>query len=111
MYQYELPSGMVVDFREPRNKDRKAVVESVKPNDKVSVDELLAAHCLIRVNGKTPAEMYLQAHQMMDSWTIKDSQTYVALFLDMFTVDEDHLKKVREDAKKLMSPASEAISE
>lgn len=106
-FEFKLPSGHMVCFREPKNSDRQKVIDMIKPNEKQSVDELLAAFCLISVNGEPPREP--DPKYMMRAWSIKDSQTYVSLFLEMFTIGEDELKDIKEAAKKLLRPESESI--
>lgn len=108
-FSLELPSGNVVTFREPRNKDRQYVLEMVKPGEKVSVDEILASHCLESINGNAVKDP--DPRHRMDVWAIKDSQFYVALFLEMFTVGEDEMKEIREKAKKLLKKDIEVTSD
>jgi hypothetical protein len=107
-FEFKLPSGNLVAFREPRNSDRQKVIDMIKPNEKQSVDEVLAAFCVVTVNGEPPREP--DPKYLMRSWSIKDSQTFVSLFLEMFTIGEDELKDIKEAAKKLLRPESEAIS-
>ena len=99
----------MITFREPRNSDRQKVLDSVKPNEKFSVDELLASFCLETVNGNPPRDP--DPRYKMASWTLRDSQAFVTLFLDMFTLGEDDVREVREQAKKLLRPELESTSE
>ena len=109
-YSYTLPSGLEISFREPRNIDRQKVMDLVKPEDKVSADEVLAAYCLDSVNGR-PAGQVPDARDRMRAWTIKDTQYYVSLFVRMFTMQDEDDKEVKEAAKKLMSPPLPPTSE
>jgi len=106
-FEFKLPSGHVVQFREPRNSDRQKVIDMIKPNEKQSVDEVLAGFCIISMNGEPPRDP--DPKYVMRGWSIKDSQTYVSLFLEMFTIGEDELKDIKEAAKKLLRPESDSI--
>lgn len=108
-FQYDLPSGNTITFREPRNKDRQYVLGMVQPTDKMSVDEVLAAHCIEAINDVPVKDP--DPRRRMEIWSIKDSQMYVALFLEMFTVNEGDMGLVRETAKKLLRIDSEPTSE
>lgn len=107
-FSHKLPSGITVMFREPRNADRAKVLSLIKPGDKVQVDEVLAAYCLegIRLPNGASASMDPDPRYRMDPWTIKDSQTYVQLWLELFTLGEDEMKALREEAKKLLASES-----
>lgn len=109
MYKFELPSGNVITFREPKNADRKRALDMVQPQEKISIDELLAAICVTEINGREPA--YRNDKTLMGEWTLKDGQTYVNLFLEMFTVGDDDMKEIKEAAKKLLSPVTENSSD
>jgi len=108
-YSAKLPSGMSVTFREPYNKDRQAVINMIKPQDKVAVDEVLAGYCLETIEGRAFTDP--DPRFRMDTWTIKDSQYYVQLWLEMFTVGDEDMKRIRELGKQLLAPASATDSE
>lgn len=107
-YELELPSGSKVTFREPLNADRQKVVGILKPEDKMPIDEALAAYCIVSVNGNPPADPDFRYR--LSGWTIKDTQMYVAVWLDMFTLTEDGLTEAREKAKNLLRSGTAAIS-
>jgi hypothetical protein len=100
-YAFTLPSGNKIEFREPRNRDRQKVLSILKPEDNVSVDEVLAAECLVSING-VAMEKEPDPRRRMSIWTIKDSQAFVYLFLQMFTVGEDDRKALEGNARKLL---------
>lgn len=111
-FTHKLPSGMSVTFREPRNADRQKVLALIKPGDKVQVDEVLAAYCidnLLLPNGVS-APLDPDARYRMDPWTIKDSQSYVQMWLELFTLNEEDMKALREEAKKLLGGTSDSSS-
>jgi len=103
-YTLGLPSGMEVQFRTPRNKDRKYVIENFIADNKnkgSSDIELLAAVCLETVNGAAPGDP--DPRRRMDQWDLKDMQFYQGVFLEMFTISgEDELDKIKDTAKKLL---------
>jgi hypothetical protein len=103
-FPYALPSGNEITFREPYAKDRNAVIGMLKPDDRQSVEELLAAYCLKSINGNPFREP--DPRHRMGSWTIKDQQAYTRLFLEMFTIGEGDVADIKEVAKKLLSGAS-----
>lgn len=110
VYKHTLPNGAEIAFREPKAQDRRELLRRVHPNDpSVDHDALLAAMCVLRINGQEPMDpdpMYT-----LDQLGLKDSQEYVNLFLLMFTLNQDDMSRIREAAKKLLSPASAPSSE
>jgi hypothetical protein len=110
-YELELPSGHKITFREPRNKDRKKVIEEYVADNKnkgSSDIEILAGLCLETFDG-APIQEY-DPRRRMDFWGIKDVQFYQGVFLDMFTVNsDDEIDRIKEAAKKLLQgPASDS---
>jgi hypothetical protein len=109
MFEQRLPSGLVVNFRAPRNIDRKTVVEKfLKNNDRgAQTDmELLSSYCLTSVGGQD--FMDPDPRYRMDSWELKDVQFYQALFVELFFMnEEDDVKAVKDAAKKLLGPGTE----
>lgn len=103
-FEYTLPSGNVVTFREPYTRDRQKVINLMKPEDRYSPEELVAAHCLTSINGAGVSEP--DPRHRMANWTIKDQQAYTRLFLEMFTIGEGDVTDIKEVAKKLLNVGS-----
>lgn len=106
-FEYTLPSGKVVTFREPYTRDRQKVINLIKPEERYSPEELVAAHCLTTINGAPVSEP--DPRHRMASWTIKDQQAYTRLFLEMFTIGENDVTDIKEVAKKLLSVGSSSF--
>ena len=104
-FEYDLPSGNKVSFREPFSRDRQAVLGKLKETDRQSVEEVLAAFCLVTMNGNGFAEP--DPRYRTKDWTIKDQQAYTRLFLEMFTIGEGDVTEIRDVAKKLLSGDSD----
>lgn len=100
-YEYTLPSGNVITFREPYTKDRQKIVNMLKPEDRYTVEELLAAYCIIAINKGAVGDP--DPRHRMSGWKIRDQQIFTRIFLTMFTMNEDEAKGAEETAKKLLS--------
>lgn len=99
-YDLELPSGNHITFREPRHADRQKVLAMLKPEDTLSVDEALAAECIVAINGNPLRDP--DSRRRFNPWTIKDTQTYLFLFLQMFTLSQDNQKDLAGKARALL---------
>ncbi len=109
MYELELPSGMRITFRAPKNYDRKQVIDRYVGTDRdkqaQSDVEILASMCLLSQNDQQVMEP--DPRRRLDAWELKDVQFYQGVFLEMFFMsDEDDLKKVKEAAKNLLGAAT-----
>lgn len=105
-FDYKLPSGNEVTFREPFTRDRQKVINLLKPEDRYSVDELLSAYCLVAINGTAIRDP--DPRHRMTNWQLKDQQAYTRLFLEMFTIGDEDMPEIREVAKKLLSGESDS---
>jgi hypothetical protein len=108
-HEIELPSGNKVTFREPRNADRHTVIRTYLDREGKGPGEieLLAAFCLTGINGQQVMEPH-PAHRM-SNWSTKDVQFYQGVFLEMFFLNGDtDVEKIKDVAKKLMSPSVDA---
>jgi hypothetical protein len=103
-YDIKLPSGNHIAFREPLTKDRQKIVNQLKPEDRYSVEELLAAQCIISINKGSVGDP--DPRHRMANWTILDQQFYTRVFLSMFTLDDTKAKEADELAKKLLGGGS-----
>ena len=113
-FQYALPANpdgtqKTVTFRQPLSSDRQDVLRMIPPDDRrTSADEMLAAYCLLEVNGvplKNP-----DPRTRIRDWTTKEQQVYTNYFLWMFFADDAEMEKVRADAKNAMSGAFTEIT-
>lgn len=103
-FTYTLPSGNEITFVEPYARDRQKVINMLKPEDRQSVEELLAAACLRTINNGSVGDPDPR-HRMKD-WTLKDQQAYTRLFLEMFTIGEGDVTDIKALAGKLLSGES-----
>ena len=110
-FDLELPSGMKVSFRAPRNKDRKDVLEKylVGEKEKSMTDvELLSSICILALNDKEVSEP--DPRKRMDYWSLKDVQFYQGVFLELFFLqDEEDMNKIKDAAKNLLSVDIESV--
>jgi hypothetical protein len=103
-YKYQLPDGIEVGFRPPTYEDRKEAVKAYDQKAGVMPEELLAASCIVSVNGKNfDSEWDTDYLSRFNGWSVKDQSLYVQLFLQMFTADDQEKSKVLDDAKKLLA--------
>ncbi len=108
-FTYALPPNhdgtqKIITLRQPYASDRQEVLRMIPPEDRrTSADELLAAYCVLEVNGvplKNP-----DPRSRLRDWTTKEQQVYTNYFLWLFFADDAELEKVRGDAKNAMSAA------
>lgn len=97
-FPFQLPSGNVIEFREPFNADREHVMQFLKENGP-SPDELLASHCLLKINGN-PLQLP-DPRQNMANWAVKDSTAFLTLFMEMFSLSRAEVEDIKVLAKKL----------
>ncbi len=104
----KLPSERTVIFREPKNADRRELLEGFGGEDFMrqngKLEEALAYTCLLKVDDKDVTN--LTWNSKSDLLNIRDGQFYQALFLQMFTIGKDDLNEIQQLAKKLLSPGT-----
>lgn len=103
----DLPSGRTVTFREPRNSDRRELLEGFDGeslNKPGKLEEALAYTCLLELDSKPLSD--LGWAKRADQLNIKDGQFYQALFLDMFTIGKDDMQRIQALSKKLLGSAT-----
>lgn len=103
-YSIQMPSGNMITFREPLVSDRQKIVNMLKPEDRFSVEELLASYCIIAINKGSVGDP--DPRHRMKNWKIADQQFYTRVFLGLFTLDEEKAKEADELVKKLLGGAS-----
>jgi hypothetical protein len=106
----ELLSGRKVIFREPRNSDRRALLEGFDGEElskRGKLEEALAYQCLEKVDKQDLSNFSWSKRS--DMLTLKDGQFYQALFLEMFFLGKPEMQQVQQLSKKLFG-SSIAVS-
>lgn len=103
-YEAILPGGKKIKFREPRNSDRRGLLEGFSGEELGKRDgrleEALCYSCLLEVDGRDVSQMSWAARS--DLLTIKEGQFYQALFLESFTLNREELTQAQQQAKNLL---------
>lgn len=106
----ELLSGKSVIFREPRNSDRRALLEGFDGEElsrRGKLEEALAYQCLEKIDMQSLDN--LSWSKRSDLLSLKDGQFYQALFLEMFFLGKPEMQQVQQLSKKLFG-SSIAVS-
>lgn len=95
-------SGKRVIFREPRNADRRGLLDGFDGDELARtdrLDEAVAFTCLEKIGDQDVSN--LAWSKRADMLSIKDSQFYQALFMEMYFLGKPELQQVQNLAKKL----------
>lgn len=106
----DLLSGRKVVFREPRNSDRRSLLEGFDGEElskRGKLEEALAYQCLEKIDNQDLAN--LSWSKRSDMLTLKDGQFYQAVFLEMFFLGKPEMQQVQQLSKKLFG-SSIAVS-
>lgn len=106
MYNCKLPSGIEVSVNPPSFQDRMEAVKefrSVKDEVGYSVEELMAAKCIVSVNGDVvDTGMMLDPVLLVAEWPNADVQYYIEWFMTLFFLDDKIRDRATNEAKKIM---------
>lgn len=106
MYNCKLPSGIEVSVKPPSFQDRMEAVKEFRPvKDEVgySVEELMAAKCIVSINGDVVnTDMLLDPVLLVAEWPNADVQYYIEWFMTLFFLDDKIRDKATSEAKKIM---------
>jgi hypothetical protein len=106
----ELLSGKKAIFREPRNSDRRALLEGFDGEElskRGKLEEALAYQCLEKLEKQSLEN--LSWSKRSDMLTLKDGQFFQAVFLEMFFLGKPEMQQVQQLSKKLFG-SSIAVS-
>jgi hypothetical protein len=110
MKPVELLSGKKIVFREPRNSDRRTLLEGFEGEElskRGRLEEALAYQCLEKLDKQDLSN--LSWSKRSDMLTLKDGQFFQALFLEMFFLGKPEMQQVQQLSKKLFG-SSIAVS-
>lgn len=102
----ELPSGVVIKFREPVGNDRVNVVNMLKMgfdnigSGSVLVDGYVAVKCIKEIDGEEIRKNY---RDLYDEMKEEDLSFYHMVYGEMFGMNEEKKDKAKEAAKNLLS--------
>lgn len=99
-------SERIITFRDATNSDRHAVLRQMSDDRRgPSAEELLAARCLVSVDGEKVRDPQLA--NRMDGWPVKDVQHYQAVFVRRNFLDGPaDAQMIEDDVKKLEASGS-----
>ena len=102
----ELPSGMMVKFREPVGSDRVNVVNMLKMgyenigSGSVLVDGYVAVKCIKEIDGDEIRKNYRDLYNEMKD---EDLSFYQLVYNEMFGMNDEKRDKAKDAAKNLLS--------
>jgi len=106
MFSCKLPSGIDISVNPPSFQDRMEAVKefrSVKDEVGYTVEELMAAKCIVAVNGNVvDTRMMLDPVLLVAEWPNADVQYYIEWFMTLFFLDDKIRDKATNEAKKIM---------
>ncbi|AEG60016.1 hypothetical protein [Desulforamulus ruminis] len=101
-----LPSGKVLEFREPLGVDKDHVLKMVNISQEniigcaMLIDDYVAAKCVKKVDGKATSGEY---KTLFSDWSQADVLFYKRVFERMFGMNEDRQKSADEAADFLLN--------
>jgi hypothetical protein len=105
MYDITLePTGRPVRFRAPSYADRRQAAKMYEGRGTgYSMEELLAAYCLVQVDGQVVQEVWAaDPVTRMDNWSLSEVMFYMEVFTSIGLIDEKGRQSALDLAKRLM---------
>jgi len=112
MHSITLPSGTVVELREPTGLDQEQAIKAASRNrDMIALAEtFIIDFCIVSINGKAPSKFTIDLLDDEPRPTtylkLVDVQALTEVFQTMFMLNEEQRTQYRNLGKKLMGGSS-----